>query len=45
MNDNSSSGKTCFAKCHSVNVKGKWAHLAEKNSQPGDKMTTVFRLS
>ena len=29
----------------SVNVKGNWTHLAEKNSQPGTKINTNFRLS
>ena len=26
----------------SQNVKGNWAHLAEKNSKPGAKITTIF---
>ena len=33
-----------FTGFHSVNIKGNWAHLAEKNSQPGVKITTIFRL-
>ena len=35
MKDKSSAGKISFIQCHSVNVKGNQAHLAEKNSQPG----------
>ena len=34
-----------FIEYHSVNVKGNWAHLAEKNSQLGAMIATVFRLS
>ena len=28
-----------------LNVKGDWVHLAEKNSHPGAKITTIFKLS
>ena len=42
MDDNSSEGKIAFVQFHSVNVKGYWTHLAEKNSQPGAKITTIF---
>ena len=45
MDDNSSEGKIAFVQFHSVNVKGYWTHVAEKNSQPGAKITTIFRLS
>ena len=44
MNDNSSEGKTSFVKFHSINVKGNWTHLAEKNSRPGAKITAIFRF-
>ena len=40
MNDNSSGSVNV-----TVNVKGNWAHLAEKNSRPGGKIATKFRLS
>ena len=30
---------------YSVNVKGNCAHLSEKNSRPGGRMTTIFRIS
>ena len=40
MNDSSSGGVNV-----SVNVKGNWAHLAEKNSRPGGKIATIFRFS
>ena len=45
MDDNSFQGKTSFVYFHSVNVKGNWTHLAEKNSQPGANINTKFRLS
>ena len=45
MNDNSSGRKMSFMQFHSVNAKGNWANSAEKNLQPGAKITTVFRLS
>ena len=45
MNDNSSGGKMSSMQFHSVNAKGNWANSAEKNLQPGAKITTVFRLS
>ena len=45
MNDNSSGGKMSSMQFHSVNAKGNWANSAEKNLQPGVKITTVFRLS
>ena len=32
-------------KFYSVHVKGSWAHLAENNSRPWAKITTIFRLS
>ena len=32
LNDKSSKGKMSFVQFHSVNVKGNWAPLAEKNS-------------
>ena len=44
MNDNSSGRKMSFMQFHSVNAKGNWANSAEKNLQPGAKITTVFRL-
>ena len=34
-------------KCQSFNFipqKGNWTHLAEKNSQPGGKFTTIFNI-
>ena len=34
----------CPSLFHSVNAKGNWAHLAQKNSQLGAKITTIFRL-
>ena len=34
LNDNISEGKNVF-----------WIHLAEKNSQPGSKISTISRLS
>ena len=30
---------------HFLNVRGNWAHLAEKNSRTGAKFPTIFRLS
>ena len=42
MNDNSPEGKISFVLFHSVNVKENWTHLAEKNPQPGAKVTTIF---
>ena len=45
MNDSSSKGKMPFIQFHSINFKGNWAHLAEKKSQPGAKITAIFRLS
>ena len=45
INDSSSEGKMSFVSFHSVNVKGTWPHLTEKNSQPGATITTIFRLS
>ena len=45
MNNSSSERKVFFISFHSVNVKENWTHLAEKNSQPGAKITTIFRLS
>ena len=30
---------------YSVNFKGNWAYLVEKNFQAGAKITTIFRLS
>ena len=38
MNDNNSWGKTSF-------IEENWTHSAEKNSQPGAKNNTIFRLS
>ena len=32
MNDNAYKGKIFCVQFHSVNVKGNWIHLAEKNS-------------
>ena len=37
MNDNSFEGKI------SLNVKGNWTHLAEKNSRPGAKINKIFK--
>ena len=45
MNDNSSKVKMSFVQFHSVNGKRNWVHLVEKNSRPGAKTTTIFRLS
>ena len=46
MNDDDSSHrKIAFIYFHSVNIKGKWTHLAEKHSQPGAKIDAIFRLS
>ena len=45
MNGKSFKGKMSFIEFYSINVKGHWAHLAEKNSQPGPKITTIFKLS
>ena len=45
MNGNCSGGKMSFVKFLSVNVKGNWTHLAEKNSRPRAKITKIFRLS
>ena len=42
---NSSKGKMSFVGFHSLNVKGNWAHLAEKDSRPGAKITTIFGVS
>ena len=44
MNDISSEGQISSLKFHSVNVKGNWTHLTEKNTRPGAKITTTFRL-
>ena len=41
MNDKSSEEKISFVLFHFVNIKGNWAHLAEKNSRPGAKITTI----
>ena len=45
MNDNSSKGKVPFVYFHSINVKRNWTNLAEIYSQPGAKITAVFRIS
>ena len=42
MNDDSSGGKISVIYFYFANVKGNWAHLAEKNSRPGAKTTTIF---
>ena len=34
-----------FVLFYSVNAKGNWTNLAEENSQPGTKVSTIFRLS
>ena len=34
-----------FGLFYSVNAKGNWTNLAEKNLQPGAKVSTIFRLS
>ena len=39
MNDNSSREKMVIILFYSVNVKGNWAHLAEKNLRVGAKIT------
>ena len=44
MSNNIFRGKMYFIKFHSVNVKGNWTHLAQKNSRPGAKINTIFRL-
>ena len=45
MDDNSSRGKVSFIYFSSVNFKGNWAYLADKNSWPVAKITTTFSLS
>ena len=45
MNNNCSRGKMSFISFYSLNVKKNLANLLEKNSQPGAKITPVFRLS
>ena len=45
MDNNSSREKVSFNYFSSVNVKGNWAYLADKNSWPVAKITTAFRLS
>ena len=39
-NGNSFKGKVVMSWFYSVNVRGKWAYLTEKNSQAGAKITT-----
>ena len=41
INDNSPGGKMAIIWFYSINVKGNWAHLAEKNSRAGAKITTT----
>ena len=41
MNDNSFGGKRTITWLYFVNVKENWAHLAEKNSKAGAKITTM----
>ena len=41
MNDNSFGGKMTITWLYFVNVKENWAHLAEKNSKAGAKITTM----
>ena len=45
MSDNSSRGKMHSIQFHSVNVKKHCTHLAQKNSRPGARINTIFRLS
>ena len=45
MNGKSSSGEMSFIQFHFINVKGHWVYLAEKNTRPGAKIITIFRLS
>ena len=44
MNYNNFGRKMSFIQFNFLNVKGNWAHLAEKNSRPGAKITTILRL-
>ena len=41
INDNSSGGKMAFSWSYSLNDKGNWAHVAEKNSQGRAQITTI----
>ena len=45
MNEKSFWGKTSFIKFYAKNGKKCWAYFAEKNSEPGAKITTMFRLT
>ena len=45
MNNNSFSEKISIVYFDSINVKGNRVYFAEKNSWPGAKITTIFRLT
>ena len=45
MVTDSSGGKMSFAWFHSINVKGNWSHLAEKNSRPRPRAISPQYLS
>ena len=45
MSDDGSRGKMYFIYFHSINVKGNWTHLPEKNSRAGARINAIFRLS
>ena len=45
INDHSSGEIITFIQFHCVNVKGNWAHLAEKNSRSCANVTITFSLS
>ena len=45
MNDKSSQGKYPSFNFFCKNVKGNSTHLTQKNSRPGAKINTIFRLS
>lgn len=42
MNDNTSREKLSSVYFQYINAKENWAHLAQKNSRPGSKVTTKF---
>ena len=44
MNDISSEEKIFYVIFHSINVKGNWTGLTQKNSRSEAKVTTIFRL-
>ena len=44
MNDISSEEKISYVIFHSINIKGNWTDLTQKNSRSEAKVTTIFRL-